>query len=62
MINPLENIPLNNKHVYVMGTTKTGCEVYIPVDTYDHTKQVDKRNELQEYLNNQNASLPLILA
>lgn len=52
-MNPLNDVPLNNKRSYVMGTTYSGCEIYMPVDSYDDDILKNKKNELQKYLDNQ---------
>lgn len=45
----LDNVPLNTDRIFVMGKTKNGCEVYVPIkSTDDPTK---KKNELQKELN-----------
>ena len=51
--NPLLNVPLNTKKVYVMASTKTGCDVYMPVDSFTLKLQTDKRDELQKWLDTQ---------
>jgi hypothetical protein len=48
--NPLENLPLNTKRVYVRGVCLTGCEVYMPVDSFDDAEQKRKKDELQAWL------------
>lgn len=57
MINPLEDVPLNTKRVFVVGTTKDGCEVYMPVDSFDDHEIYTKRIQLQKYLNSQPSPL-----
>ena len=47
----LDTIPYNTKHVYVMGKTKSGCEIYMPVDSYDEDVIVSKKEQLQNKLN-----------
>lgn len=53
MINPLENVPLNTKRVYVMGTTHRGCEIYMPVDSFQDDEILEKKKQLQTYLDSQ---------
>lgn len=50
MENPLENIPLNTKKIYVMATTNQGCKIFMPADSYETIYLFKKRNELQKYL------------
>lgn len=61
MNNPLQNVPLNTKKVYVMCETYDGCEVYMPVDSYDDQDQLRKKKELQYFLDQQ-ADNPLLIA
>jgi len=49
--NPLLNVPLNTKRIYVMGKTPKGCEVYMPVDFDDDTIIAEKKEALQIQLN-----------
>lgn len=49
----LKNVPLNTKKVYVMGKTHNGCEVYLPVDSYDDNVIIHARDTLREELKNQ---------
>ena len=53
MKNPLNDLPLNTKRVYVLGKCYTGCEVYMPVDSFVENIQQEKKNELQNWLNSQ---------
>lgn len=53
MKNPLNDLPLNTKRVYVLGKCHTGCEVYMPVDSFSENIQQEKKNELQNWLNSQ---------
>jgi len=62
MNNPLENIPLNTKKVYVRGITPDGCKIYMPVNTMNPVAQQKKKEELQIYLNNQFPLIPEIVA
>jgi hypothetical protein len=57
MINPLNNVPLNTKQVYVVGTTYDGCEIYMPVDSFDENVINRKKNQLQNWLNTQPSPL-----
>ncbi len=50
MENPLESVPLNTEKVYVMATTKTGCEIYMPVNSQDDVEINKKKDDLQKYL------------
>jgi hypothetical protein len=52
-MNPLNNTPLNTKKVFVMGTDHSGCEIYLPVDSYDELVIQTKKQELQQFLFNQ---------
>ena len=61
-MNPLENIPLNTKKVYVRAITPEGCKVYMPVDSLDDDEQIQKKEELQVYLNTQFKPVPKALA
>lgn len=51
MKNPFENVPLNTKKVFIKGTCKSGCNIYVPVDSFDIVEQNKKKEELQLYLN-----------
>ena len=53
MTNPFENLPLNTKKSYVMAVTKEGCEVYVPVDSLKYETLVKRRDEIQEYFDEQ---------
>lgn len=35
MLNPLKNVPLNTKRVFVCATAPGGCDVYLPAGTTD---------------------------
>ncbi len=50
-MNILSNLPLNTRRNYVMGTAKSGCEIYIPVHSNDETTQLHMRDKLQHFLN-----------
>ena len=50
---PFNNVPLNTKKVYVMGKTWSGCEVYLPVDSYSDTVQLEARDKLHAFLASQ---------
>lgn len=52
-MNPLNNVPLNTKHAFVMGKTYNGCKIYMPVDSNEEAILQLKRRELQDQLNNQ---------
>ena len=52
-MNLFNNIPLNTKKVFVMGTDHSGCEIFIPVDSYDENIIQLKKQELQQFLFNQ---------
>lgn len=62
MKNPLIDVPLNTKKVYVMATADTGCKVYMPVNSFDDKQQIEKRDELQAYLDTKNPLPPLMVA
>jgi len=51
MTNPLDNVPLNTKMVYVMATTPSGCEIYMPVDSSDVDVVNTTKQQLQSHLN-----------
>ena len=53
MNNPLQDVPLNTKKVYVMATSPSGCKIYMPVDSNEEAILQLKRRELQDQLNNQ---------
>ena len=53
MKNPLEDVPLNTKRVYVMATTYSGCEIYMPVDSNNDSAITQKKIDLQNFLNSQ---------
>jgi len=56
MHNPLLNVPLNTKQVYVRAKTPSGCEIFMPVN-YDDDKIIKSMQiSLQSYLN---ATFPL---
>lgn len=42
------SLPYNTKRIYVMGTAKGGCEIYVPFD--DRKNLEGKKNELQTFL------------
>lgn len=62
MKNPLLDVPPNTKRVYVMATANLGCKVYMPVDSFDHKRQIEKRDELQSFLDSQDQPPPLLVA
>lgn len=49
--NPLLNVPLNTKKVYVGVIAPGGCEVYMPVDSHNDNVINVLKQELQNYLN-----------
>ena len=49
--NPLIDLPLNTKRIYIMAKTPKGCEVYMPVDHEDDGIIDMKKRQLQTYLN-----------
>lgn len=51
--NPLKDVPLNNDRIYVRGITLDGCEVYMPVKATKNSEIIQKKIELQHYLDNQ---------
>jgi len=51
--NPLLYTPLNTKRVFVMATTHSGCEVYMPVDSNNAALEEAKKAALQAYLDSQ---------
>lgn len=53
MLEILDDLPLNTKRQYVMGTAVNGCEIYIPVDSDDENVLNLKKESLQKYLDNQ---------
>lgn len=50
MKNPFKNLPFNTKQSFVMGLSKEGTEIYLPVDSNDDDVLEGKRKELQEFL------------
>lgn len=50
MINPLANVPFNEKNVYVMAEAPCGCEIYMPVDSFCDFTIGLKKTQLAEYL------------
>jgi len=51
MINPLDNVPFNEKAVYVMEKAPCGCEIYMPVDSFCDFTIGFKKMQLREALN-----------
>ena len=49
MKNPLDNVPLNTKQVYVSCQSIDGCQIYMPVDSYDDIVINNKLEQLKEY-------------
>jgi hypothetical protein len=49
--NPLNNLPLNSKRVYVMAKTPKGCEIYMPVNSFNDEHLTQKKIDLQIWLN-----------
>ena len=62
IINPLRHVPLNTKRSFVMGKTPKGCEVYMPVDSFEDKVLQAKKIELQVYLNSKTVLLEDVLA
>jgi len=58
----LDRVPLNTKKAFVMAKTPDGCEVYLPVDTTDHTSQEYLRDQFRAELNTIYVPPPLQLA
>ena len=50
MENPLKNVPLNTKKVFVFAKTKAGCEIIMPVDSQVDKVAHEKKDALQRYL------------
>lgn len=50
MQNPLLNLPFNTKRVYVCGVSLSGCDIYIPVDSFDEQEQKAKKYEFQTWI------------
>ena len=50
MINPFNDVPLNTKMVFVAVNDQSGCEIYLPVDSYSSRDQMAKRDELLMFL------------
>ncbi len=51
--NPLENIPLNTKRMFIMGVTYCGCEIYLPLRSRDDKYIAVMKQRLQNHLNKQ---------
>lgn len=51
MLNPLLDVPLNTKQLYVRATTPSGCQIIMPVDTDDEDVVDATKLNLQIYLN-----------
>jgi len=52
-IKPLDFVPFNTKKQYVMAVTKSGCEIYMPVDSYDESVLMLSKINLQKQLDNE---------
>jgi hypothetical protein len=50
MSTPFDNLPLNTKQSYTMGTAKGGCEIYIPVDSRELSVIHSVRDRLKAWL------------
>jgi len=61
MINPLNKVPFNTNRCFVMATSQSGCEVYMPVNNSSDRAMKTKRDELQSYMDSQKQP-PLRLA
>ena len=61
-MNPLQNVPLNTKRQYVMAKTKSGCKVYMPVDSFSNVVLTSKKNQLQMHFDSIDHQDPLIAA
>lgn len=48
---PILNVPLNTKQVFVKATTPGGCDIFMPVDSFDANVIKDKKLSLQTHLN-----------
>jgi len=53
MHDPFVDVPLNTKMIYVMGKTWSGCEVYLPVNSYSNAVQLDAKDKLHAFLASQ---------
>lgn len=51
MHNPLLNVPLNTKQIYVRAKTPSGCEIFMPVNHEDAKVVESMKTSLQNYLN-----------
>lgn len=52
------NVPLNGLKQFVMGVTKDGCEVYMPVASTHEDKLLAAKNRLQFELDRQPGYMP----
>ena len=50
MTNPLKNLPLNTKKVYAMEKASSGCEIYMPIDSFDDKVINKEKKELHDFL------------
>jgi hypothetical protein len=46
----LDTVPNNRKRVFVRGFTKSGCEIYMPVDSEDDEIIMKQKERLQAKL------------
>ena len=53
MENPLSDVPLNTKQIYVRAIAPCGCKVYMPVDSDEMKEHHKKRDGLLAWLNEQ---------
>jgi hypothetical protein len=53
----LDTVPNNRKHVFVRGVTKSGCEIYMPVDSYDDEYIIKQKERLQSKLDSIDSAL-----
>ena len=55
MTTPFDKLPLNYLRQFVQCTDKSGCDIYIPVNSQEQSVQNAKKAELQKFLDNQPA-------
>ena len=51
--NPFKDLPTNYKRQYVRGTDKSGCKIYMPVDSLSDEVLKAEQAKLQAWLDNQ---------
>lgn len=51
-------LPLNTKNVYTVGKCQSGCDIFIPVDSNDDLVGLEKKAELQAFLDSQPSPMP----